>query len=97
MVELKFTEPTALQTAKMQVRNAREMLPRAKSCPWLDVQKTHEERRPSRAIRSAFELLKDLGQREGIQPGDVSLQLKYRSLCVKEVKMCWLDRDGDLQ
>ena len=96
MVEVKFVSHEALLEARMRVRNYEEKFERAKTGPWLDVKKTHEERRPTRALRTGFEILCDSGQKEGIEKSDMTIQVQYRAISIRCVKVLYLDRDGDV-
>ena len=61
MVELKFLIQDDLEDAKLRLRCATgEVLVGAKSLPWLDYKKTREERRPTRVLRCAFDVLKTI-------------------------------------
>ena len=93
MVEVKFHLPEDLEEAKMQVRqHHKTMKDGAKTLPWLDYKKTPEERRPSRVLKCAFDLLQNNLHGENFMKDDITMQVQFRCISVKSIRVMHLSR-----
>ena len=91
-----FESEDALSLARDKVRLLQKQFPSANSKAFVDIKKTFTERRPTRQIRMAHQLLLQYLDQSKYKPEELELVVKLRAIDLCKVRAGWLGRDGEL-
>ena len=102
--ELWFKTQRDLEMARSMIRGANIQHQGGRSKCWLDIKKTHAERRPTRVAKQLRDICWDELHRLNGQPNqsitaetEVTVEHKTRSVSVKGIKIAWLSRQSEAQ